>query len=122
MARNTRNKTEDNPFGTEAEPLGGIDPNYEKGPKDRDWSPMDEEREAAQERNIEPVEPVPTPVIRDLGDSAEITLFNYPDTWLVVSGDEEFTFQGDVRDYLAQNGVTNIEDKTEYPDDTERSG
>jgi len=122
MASNNRNKSaEPKPVGDVNQPLGGNDPFYEQNAKDRDYSPADEERKAAQERDVEPVAPTPKPETRDLGTSAKITLFGHPDTWLVEANGEEFTYQGSVHTYLTENGVTDIEDITEYTDTGESS-
>lgn len=129
MAKNNRNTQE--PVGTEAQPFGGTQDDAtrigeEADTRARDYSPTDAERQERTEaghvktREDEVGEANDSEVgapARELGTSAEVSLFSWPDTYLIKSGDSEYTFQGDVEDYLTRSGVTDIS----YTDDRSSS-
>lgn len=110
MANRNRNN-EPKPVGDLNQPLGGDNPEYEPGPKDRDWSPADEQRQEKVERDLEVAEANESPVgeaAKALGTSAVVTKIAEPDTYIVQSGEAEFSFTGDIEEYLTRSGVTDI--------------
>lgn len=93
------------PMGTLEEPLGGLLPDAEYTPNDREFSVFDE---LARTGAVPEVPPAPIPQTPVVGTEATITLMGEPDFWLVESDGNSFTFTGDVRFYLASLGVETV--------------
>lgn len=101
----TRKQPTPKPLGTLEHPLGGLLPDAEFTPNDREFSVFDE---LARTGAVPEVPPAPIPQTPVVGSEATITLIGEPDFWLVKSDDNSFTFNGDVRFFLASLGVETI--------------
>lgn len=97
------------PFGTTDFPLSGIDPESTRSPRSEAFDPEGRVMAAeAKSALLDDTEPS-TPAVYDLGTSAEVTqIATAPNSYIVKSGAAEFVFNGNIDQFLAEHGITDV--------------
>lgn len=98
-------------FGTLDHSLLGNDPNEPRPSNSPAFDP--EGRVAEQERRAALLDSTVDTTLQtfDLGSEAKVTqIATAPDAWIVESNGEAFTYVGNVHQFLAERGVTVVED------------